>query len=90
MRWDIGLNQKHIAYFVFPRQDIKIMPGDELRLCYQGDLRPHWNGLSRVIKVPNATGDEVGLELIISSKVPLECTHNFAIEFVWKSITFDR
>lgn len=34
--------------------------------------------------------DEVALELRRSDKVPVECTHNFSVDFVWKSTSFDR
>ena len=34
MRWDLGLNKKHIAYFHLPKDDsdLKLMHGDELRI----------------------------------------------------------
>ncbi len=34
--------------------------------------------------------DEVGLELRRSDNTPVECTHNFSVDFVWKSTSFDR
>ena len=34
--------------------------------------------------------DEVGLELRKSEGVPTELTHNFIVDFVWKSTSFDR
>lgn len=34
--------------------------------------------------------DEVALELRRNNKVPVECTHNFSVDFVWKSTSFDR
>ncbi|KAL7245496.1 hypothetical protein ACSBR2_000766 [Camellia fascicularis] len=36
IRWDVGLNKKRIAYFVFPKEDneLRLVPGDELRLRY--------------------------------------------------------
>ena len=33
--------------------------------------------------------DEVALELR-RNDVPVECTHNFSVDFVWKSTSFDR
>lgn len=34
--------------------------------------------------------DEVALELPRhNDKVPVECTHNFSVDFVWKSTSFD-
>ena len=35
-------------------------------------------------------GEEVGIELKISSGAPVEYSSNFAVEFVWKSTSFDR
>ena len=34
--------------------------------------------------------DEIGLELRRSEGVPLDVTHNFTADFVWKSTSFDR
>ncbi len=35
-------------------------------------------------------GDEVAIELKSNAGVPTECTHNFVVDFVWKSTSFDR
>lgn len=35
-------------------------------------------------------GEEVGIELKISSGAPIEYSANFVVEFVWKSTSFDR
>lgn len=34
--------------------------------------------------------DEVAIELKSNAGVPSECTHNFVVDFVWKSTSFDR
>jgi len=34
--------------------------------------------------------DEVGLELRRADKAPTDCTHNFTVDFVWKSTPYDR
>ncbi|RUS22549.1 hypothetical protein BC937DRAFT_88544 [Endogone sp. FLAS-F59071] len=34
--------------------------------------------------------DEVGLELRRNDNTPADCTHNFSVDFVWKSTSFDR
>ncbi len=34
--------------------------------------------------------DEIGLELRRSEGVPVEVTHNYTADFVWKSTSFDR
>lgn len=32
----------------------------------------------------------MGLELRSNGGVPLECTHNFHVDFVWKATSYDR
>lgn len=67
------------------------MAGDELRLKYSGELHKKWEAIGNVVKLPDNHGDEVGLELRSgANSAPIECTHNFTVEYVWKSITFDR
>ncbi|XP_070541842.1 regulator of nonsense transcripts 1-like [Ptychodera flava] len=92
IRWDIGLNKKRIAHFNFPRRDgdLKLMHGDELRIRYLGELHKPWSGVGHVVKIPDNYGDEVGIELKSNAGAPLECTHNFVVDFVWKSTSFDR
>lgn len=34
--------------------------------------------------------DEIAIELKSNAGVPAECTHNFVVDFVWKSTSFDR
>ncbi|KAF9261446.1 ATP dependent helicase [Marasmius fiardii PR-910] len=86
VRWDLGLNQKRVAWFCLPKLEsgeVRLAVGDELR------LRP-WEGVGHVIKIPNNVSDEVALELRRTEGVPSECTQNFAADFVWKSTSFDR
>ncbi|KAH9824487.1 regulator of nonsense transcripts 1 [Teratosphaeria destructans] len=99
VRWDFGLNNKHLASFVLPKLelgDVKLAVGDEMRLRYTGELRPHWEGVGYVIKIPNNQSDEVTIELRSrnegkgSGGVPTECTHNFTADYVWKATSFDR
>lgn len=57
VRWDRGLNQKHVAWFYLPKLEsgeVRLAAGDELRLKYQGELRRHWEGVGHVVKVPNS------------------------------------
>ncbi|KPI36675.1 uncharacterized protein AB675_10103 [Cyphellophora attinorum] len=45
VRWDLGLNNKHLASFVLPKLelgDVKLAVGDEMRLKYTGELRSNW------------------------------------------------
>ncbi|KAH6792479.1 RNA helicase [Perilla frutescens var. hirtella] len=91
IRWDVGLNKKRIAYFVFPKEDneIRLVPGDELRLRYSGDAaHPSWQSVGHVIKL--TAQEEVALELGASQGVPVDVNHGFSVDFVWKSTSFDR
>ncbi|XP_075488176.1 regulator of nonsense transcripts 1 homolog isoform X1 [Primulina tabacum] len=91
VRWDIGLNKKRIAYFVFPKEDneLRLVPGDELRLRYPGDAsHPSWQSVGHVIKLTSQ--EEVALELRVSQGVSVDVNHGFSVDFVWKSTSFDR
>ena len=96
VRWDFGLNNKHLASFVLPKLelgDVKLAVGDEMRIRYTGELRPHWEGVGYVIKIPNNQSDEVSIELRTKGdhkSIPTECTHNFTADYVWKATSFDR
>ncbi|KAK0530268.1 ATP-dependent RNA helicase [Tilletia horrida] len=93
VRWDQGLNQKKIAWMNLPKLEsgeVRLAVGDELKLKYRGELAPHWEGVGHVIKIPNSVSDEVGVELRRSDGVPDHCTHQFSVDFVWKSTSFDR
>ena len=96
VRWDFGLNNKHLASFVLPKLelgDVKLAVGDEMRLRYIGELRPQWEGVGYVIKIPNNQSDEVTIELRRQGNeksIPTECTHNFCADYVWKATSFDR
>ncbi|KAH8195321.1 hypothetical protein TruAng_010514 [Truncatella angustata] len=96
VRWDMGLNYKHLASFTFPKLesgDVKLAVGDEMRLKYKGELRAPWEGVGYVIKIPNNQSDEVTLELRKTGNdkgVPTECTHNFSADYVWKATSYDR
>jgi regulator of nonsense transcripts 1 len=96
VRWDLGLNNKHLASFTFPKLesgDVKLAVGDEMRLKYKGELRPPWEGVGYVVKIPNNQSEEVTLELRKTGNdksVPTECTHNFAADYVWKATSYDR
>ncbi|XP_041464914.1 regulator of nonsense transcripts 1-like [Lytechinus variegatus] len=90
VRWDIGLNRKTRATFNFPKkEDLKLMHGDELRVRYT-DPREPWSGLAHVVKTPDNYSDEICVELKSSSNIPVKFTTNFAVDFVWKSTSFDR
>jgi regulator of nonsense transcripts 1 len=91
VRWDIGLNKKRVAYFVFPKEEneLRLVPGDELRLRYSGDaVHPSWQSVGHVIKL--TAQEEVALELRANQGVPIDVNHGFSVDFVWKSTSFDR
>jgi regulator of nonsense transcripts 1 len=89
VHWDIGLNKKRIAYFMFAKDEgeVRVLPGDELKLHFNDGLRK-WSGVGHVIEKPNS--EEVALELRNGNGAPIDQTHGFSIEFVWKATTFDR
>ncbi|CAO1622559.1 unnamed protein product [Parajaminaea phylloscopi] len=93
VRWDQGLNMKKIAWCTLPgleSGEVRLAVGDELKLRYDGELAPRWEGQGHVIKIPNNVSDEVAIELRRNEGVPEHCTHNFSADFVWKSTSFDR
>ncbi|XP_035667154.1 regulator of nonsense transcripts 1-like isoform X1 [Branchiostoma floridae] len=92
VRWDLGLNKKRLAYFTMPKtdSDMRLMPGDELRIRYEGELGPKWKEVGHVVKVPDNYTEDVCIELRSNAGAPVDLTHNFAIDFVWKSTSFDR
>ena len=94
VRWDVGLNKKRVAYFVFPKDEaeVRLAQGDELKLRHRdvsGEGKvSHWGCVGQVVKFTNA--EEVGLELRSNSGAPVDSTQGFAVDFVWKSTSFDR
>ena len=89
VHWDVGLNKKRIAYFMFAKDEaeVKLMPGDELKLNWSDGQR-QWSSIGHVIE--KASSEEVALEIRNGDKAPIDETHGFSMEFVWKSITYDR
>jgi regulator of nonsense transcripts 1 len=92
VRWDMGLNKKRVAYFQFSKRsesELRLVPGDELRLKYSGDIDTKaWQCTGHVIKITPT--EEIALELRSNSGCPLDQTFGFSVEFVWKSTSFDR
>jgi regulator of nonsense transcripts 1 len=91
VKWDVGLNRKKLAIFKLSRQDdadLRLVVGDELSLKYVGGERDEWVGLGNVVKI--GLGDEVTLELRQAGVAPVDQTTGFCVDFVWKSISFDR
>ncbi|KAJ2798197.1 ATP-dependent RNA helicase, partial [Coemansia guatemalensis] len=93
VRWDTSLNSRRLAYFQLPKYElgeVRLAIGDELRMSYSGPLlREPWGGSGYVVKLPNNTSDEICIELS-STNTPSDISNDFAVDFVWKSTTFDR
>ncbi|OCF41250.1 ATP-dependent helicase [Kwoniella heveanensis CBS 569] len=94
IRWDMGLNQKRLAWFCMPKLEsgeVRLAVGDELRVKFNwGGGDGTWEGIGSVIKIPNNVSDEICLELRRNDGVPTDCTHGFSVDFVWKATSFDR
>lgn len=91
VRWEMGMNKKRIAYFIFPKEDneLRLVPGDELRLRYPGDDKhATWSCVGHVIRLTSS--EEVVIELRSNSGCPTDVTTGFSVDFVWKSTSFDR
>ncbi|PIA14905.1 ATP-dependent helicase NAM7 [Coemansia reversa NRRL 1564] len=93
VRWDTSLNSRRLAYFQLPKYElgeVRLAIGDELRLSYSGPLlQEPWDGSGYVVKLPNSTNDDICIELS-STNTPSDISNGFAVDFVWKSTTFDR
>ena len=89
VRWDVGLNRKKLAIFKLSRQDdadLRLVVGDELQLKHSGGDE-EWIGAGNVVKL--GVADEITLELR-GTGVPVDHTSGFSVDFVWKSVSFDR
>lgn len=88
-RWDRSLNKKHVAVFRPNTTDggeVRVIAGDELvlkRLMGGGEL---WQSRGIVRRVENGV---VHLEMQ-EKNVPNQYLDRFVLDFVWKSVTFDR
>ena len=90
VRWENGHHKRKMAYFIFPKEDneLRLVPGDELRLRYSGDdKRQPWSSVGHVVKLTSS--EEVAIELR-SGNAPSDVTTGFSVDFVWKSTSFDR
>eukprot|EP00520_Triparma_pacifica_P017561 CAMPEP_0118669890 /NCGR_PEP_ID=MMETSP0785-20121206/21150_1 /TAXON_ID=91992 /ORGANISM="Bolidomonas pacifica, Strain CCMP 1866" /LENGTH=1092 /DNA_ID=CAMNT_0006564619 /DNA_START=185 /DNA_END=3460 /DNA_ORIENTATION=- len=95
LRWDKSLNGKHVVVFSFGRDtsESRLMIGDELilRLSKGGEFlfgKP-WEAKGWVKYIDDG---ELELELrtaFVPDKI-LDMTHDYVVEFVWKSTSFDR
>jgi regulator of nonsense transcripts 1 len=48
------------------------------------------DGIQCVCQIKLTAHEEVALELRANQGVPIDVNHNFSVDFVWKSTSFDR
>lgn len=88
-RWDQSLNKKHVAVFRPSSSDggeVRLVPGDELvlrRLMGDGTV---WQSKG-FVKILNNGCVQVEMQ---DKKCPTDHLTRFTLEYVWKSVTFDR
>jgi len=52
VRWDYNINKKKMAFFVFPNEDnVRLVPGDELKLKYELDGQVKWKSRGHIVKI---------------------------------------
>ncbi|GMT27754.1 hypothetical protein PFISCL1PPCAC_19051, partial [Pristionchus fissidentatus] len=96
VRWDVGLNKKHIAYFKLPKfqeGSMKLMIGDELRLKHLQTMNGQpWEKIGQVFKIPDNHTDEIGLEMRAGyqERMPTDMRINYTCEVVWNGTSFLR
>jgi len=90
VRWDMGLNKKRVAIFMLPQTDseLRLVTGDELKLRLRADgRREEWESIGHVVK--QSMTEEIFVEMR-SGNCPIDLNHGFSVDFVWKSVSFDR
>ncbi|CAI4225896.1 unnamed protein product [Auanema sp. JU1783] len=95
VRWDQGLNRKHLAFFQLPKfmeGSMKLMIGDELNLKHSQTIDSEWSCRGQVFKIPDNHSDEIGIEMQCGpfEKMPTDPRIIFVCEAVWNSVSFDR
>lgn len=74
---------------MFPNEDnVRLVPGDELKLVYQQDGQVKWKSRGNIVKITQ--NEEICLEVKNQKGIPTEQDNRFIVEFVWKSTSFDR
>lgn len=90
LRWDVGLRKNRVAIISAGAQELKVVVGDELRLRL-GDAAARlfgdaWGSTGNVLWV---TDSEMAVT-VSSDAVPVDVHDGYVVEFVWKSICYDR
>lgn len=91
--WDLGLSKRHlVSFFIndFNNSSVRIMIGDEMAIRYEGNEGNPWKGSGFVTKIPDGTSEEVTLELKRGDEPPTELTTNYAVDFLWSGVTYER
>lgn len=94
VRWDIGLNKKRYAHFVYVKEEseLRLVVGDELKLSYMYSNGTEWSCQGHISRLYNT--EEIALELrtVTNAYGPWNdnITKGYTVEFVWKSTAFDR
>lgn len=90
--WDLGLSKRHlVSFFVNDSStSLRIMIGDEMSIRYEGNEGNPWRGTGFVTKIPDGTSEEVTLELQKGDEPPVHLTTNFAVDFLWSGVTYER
>lgn len=95
VRWEISqFTGRSVAYFLYPKEDneIRLVAGDELKLRHPGDAaHAAWQAMGHVVKL--TANEEVALEIRTENShesIPTDLTSGFAVDFVWRSTSFDR
>ena len=95
VRWDVGLNKKRVAYFLFSKDEAdgaRLAQGDDLKLRHRNVAADgtvtRWECVGQVVKL--TAQEEVALELRSNAAAPVDQTQGFSVDFMWKSTSFDR
>ena len=92
VRWErSGYTNRRIAYFFFPNEgdNVKLVIGDELKLKIEEQGKLIWKARGHIVKI--TASEEIGLEISPGQKPPpVDNDLKYTVEFVWKSISFDR
>ncbi|SBT79122.1 regulator of nonsense transcripts 1, putative [Plasmodium malariae] len=94
IRWDIGLNKKRYAHFIYVKEEseLRLVAGDELKLSYTYPNGKVWSCEGHISRLHNT--EEIALELRILGTADGPWVDNittgFSVEFVWKSTAYDR
>ena len=84
VRWDASEGDHLLALFYMPRydRDVRVVSGDELLL-----RRGTWHAHGHVVRIQN---EEVVLKLARHSGAPVDERHGYAVELVFRPVTYQR